>query len=147
MLLQYVSLAPDILFGSSVFPLAFRAAMTGLTVVHTDIIFAALDFFRVVVTHDCLEPQAASSPKFSIYAAAINDAVNANGSTLVACILNGLVGDFPEEAMPTIVSIFRMFAYIWPTQLLAWLPQALEQLPLQSGPIQAKTQFLSDVST
>jgi transportin-3 len=99
------------------------------------------------VTHDCLEPQAASSPKFSIYAAAINGAVNANGLTLVACILNGLVGDFPEEAIPTIVSILRMFAYIWPTQLLAWLPQALEQLPLQSGPIQAKTQFLSDIST
>lgn len=146
MLLQFVSLAPDILFGSSVFPLAFRAAMTGLTVVHTDIIFAALDFFRVVVTHDCLEPQAVSPPKFPNYATAINDAVSANGLTLVACILNGLVGDFPEEAMPTIVSIFRMMAYVWPTQLLAWLPQALEQLPPQSGPIQAKTQFLSEVS-
>ena len=146
MLLQFVSLAPDILFVSSGFPLAFRAAMTGLTVVHTDIIYAALDFFRVVLTHDCLEPQAVSSPKFSIYAKAIHDAVSANGLTLVACILNGLVGDFPEEAIPTIVSILRMFAYIWPTQLLAWLPQALEQLPPQSVPIQAKTQFLSEVS-
>ena len=146
MLLQFVSLAPDILFVSSGFPLAFQAAMTGLTVVHTDIIFAALDFFRVVLTHDCLEPQAVLPPKFPVYAAAIHDAVSANGLTLVACILNGLVGDFPEEAMPTIVSIFRMIAYIWPTLLLSWLPQVLERLPLQSSPIQAKTQFLSEVS-
>jgi transportin-3 len=143
MLLQFASLAPDILFVSSVFPLAFRAAMTGLTVVHTDIIFAALDFFRVVLTHDCLDPET----KFPIYATAIHDAVRANGLTLVACILNGLVGDFPEEATATIVSIFRMIAYIWPTQLSAWLPQVLEQLPPQSAPTEAKSQFLSDVST
>jgi transportin-3 len=146
MLLQFVSLAPDILFVSSAFPLAFRAAMTGLTVVHTDIIFAALDFFRVVLAHDCLDPQAVSPPKFPIYATAIHDAVRANGLTLVACILNGLVGDFPEEATSTIVSIFRIIAYVWPTQLSTWLPQVLEQLPLQSAPIQAKSQFLSEVS-
>jgi len=146
MLLQFVSLAPDILFVSSAFPLAFRAAMTGLTVVHSDIIFAALDFFRVVLTHDCLDPQAVPPPKFSIYATAIRDAVVANGLTLVAYILNGLVGDFPEEATATIVSIFRIIAYVWPTQLLAWLPQVLEQLPLQSATTQAKSQFLSEVS-
>jgi transportin-3 len=120
--------------------------MTGLTVVHTDIIFAALDFFRVVLAHDCLDPQAVSPPKFPIYATAIHDAVRANGLTLVACILNGLVGDFPEEATSTIVSIFRIIAYVWPTQLSTWLPQVLEQLPLQSAPIQAKSQFLSEVS-
>ena len=145
MLLQYVSLAPDILFISSAFPLAFRAAMTGLTVVHSDIIFAALDFFRVVLSHDCLDPQAVPPPKFPIYATAIHDVVRTNGLTLVACILNGLVGDFPEEATATIVSIFRIIAYIWPTQLSAWLPQVLEQLPPQSAPTEAKSQFLSEV--
>ena len=147
MLLQFVSLAPDILFVSSAFPLAFRAAMTGLTVVHTDIIFAALDLFREILTHDCLDPQAASPPKFPIYAVSIRDAVKVNGLTLVACILNGLVGDFPEETTATIVSIFRVIVYNWPTELLAWLPQVLEQLPPQSVPAQSKSQFLSEVSS
>ena len=146
MLLQFLSLTPDIFFVSSVFPLAFRAAMTGLTVVHSDIIFAALDLFRGILTHDCLEPQAIPPPKFPIYATAIHDAVSANGLTLVACILNGLVGDFPEEATATIVSIFRVLVYIWPTQLSAWLPQVLEQLPLQSVPTQPRSQFLSEVT-
>jgi len=146
MLLQFLSLAPDTLFVSSAFPLAFRAAMTGLTVVHSDIIFAALGFFRGILTHDCLDPQAVPPPKFSIYAASIRDAVGANGLTLVACILNGLVGDFPEEATATIVSIFRVLVYIWPTQLSVWLPQVLEQLPLQSVPTQSRSQFLSEVT-
>jgi transportin-3 len=146
MLLQFVSLAPDILFVSSAFPLAFRAAMTGLTVVHTDIIFAALDLFRVILTHDCLDPQVVQPPKFVIYATAIHDAVRANGLTLVACILNGLVGDFPEEATATIVSIFRVLVYFWPTQLSAWLPQVLEQLPLQIASPQSKSQFSSEMS-
>jgi transportin-3 len=120
--------------------------MTGLTVVHTDIIFAALDLFRVILTHDCLDQQAIPPPKFAIYAKAIHDAVRANGLTLVACILNGLVGDFPEEATPTVVSIFRVIVYLWPTQLSAWLPQVLEQLPPQSASPQSKSQFLSEVS-
>jgi transportin-3 len=147
MLLQFVPLAPDILFISSAFPLAFRAAMTGLTVVHTDIIFAALDFFRVILTHDCLDPQVVPPPKFPIYATAIHDTVRANGLALVACILNGLVGDFPEEATATIVSIFRVLVYFWSTQLSVWLPQVLEQLPPQTAPPQSKSQFLSEVST
>ena len=146
MLLQFVSLAPDILFVSSAFPLAFRAAMAGLTVVHTDIIFAALDLFRSILTHDCLDPQAVPPPKFPAYASFIHDVVRDNGLTLVACILNGLVGDFPEEATATVVSIFRVIVCTWPTQVSTWLPQVLEQLPPQSIPAQSKSQFLSEVS-
>ncbi|KAF8168205.1 armadillo-type protein [Crassisporium funariophilum] len=146
MLLQLVTLAPDIFFASSAFPLAFRASMTGLTVVHSDIVFAALDLFRTILTHDCLESNPAPPPKFPVYAAAIRDSMNKEGLSFLACILNGLVGDFPADAAATVVSIFRILVYVWPTQLLGWLPTVLEQLPSQSVPIQAKSQFLSEVT-
>ncbi|KDR84886.1 hypothetical protein GALMADRAFT_53692 [Galerina marginata CBS 339.88] len=148
MLLQFVTLAPDILFVSTSFALAFRCAMTGLTVVHSDIIFAALDLFRSILTHDCMEPVTPATPaKFPIYAASVRDAMNKEGLQFVACILNGLVGDFPEDAASIVVTIFRALVYIWSNQLLTWLPPVLEQLPVTNVPIEAKTQFLRDVTT
>ncbi|KAF8971485.1 armadillo-type protein [Flammula alnicola] len=148
MLLQYVTLAPDVLFTSSAFALAFRCAMTGLTVVHSDIIFASLDFFRSVLTHDCMEPvTVATPPKFAIWSASIRDAMNKEGLQFVACILNGLVGEFPEDSAATVVSIFRSLVYIWANQLLVWLPPVLEQLPVTSVPNVAKAQFLQEVTT
>jgi len=148
MLLQLVSMRPDILFVSTAFPLAFRCAMAGLTVVHSDIVFAALDFARSVLTHDCMEPPtSATPPKFPIYAATIRGTIEKEGLQFVACILNGLTGDFPEDSAATVVSIFRNLVYLWPTQLLTWLPPVLEQLPTTSVPIEAKAQFLQEVTT
>jgi len=148
MLLQLVTMGPDILFVSSAFPLAFRCAMTGLTVVHTDIIFAALDLSRSILTHDCMEPPTSTTPpKFPICAATIRATIDKEGLQFVASILNGLTGDFPEDAAATVVSIFRNLVYLWPTQLLAWLPPILEQIPITSVPVAAKSQFLQEVTT
>lgn len=148
MLLQYITLAPEILFVSPAFPLAFRCAMAGLTVVHSDIVFAALDLFRSILTHDCMEPVTPSTPpKHAIYAAAVRAAMDKEGLQFVACILNGLVGDFPEDSASIVVSIFRALVYVWSTQLLTWLPPVLEQLPVTSVPNEGKAQFLRDVTT
>ncbi|PPQ73527.1 hypothetical protein CVT26_010338 [Gymnopilus dilepis] len=148
MLLQYTTLAEEVLFASPAFPVAFRCAMAGLTVVHSDIVFAALDLFRSILTHDCMEPITASSPpKFAIYSAAIRDAMDKEGLQFVACILNGLVGDFPEDSNAIVVSIFRALVYVWSTQLVVWLPAVLEQLPPTSVPNEAKAQFLREVTT
>ncbi|OCH94769.1 ARM repeat-containing protein [Obba rivulosa] len=147
MLLQMIEYTPDVLFPSSAFPVAFRAAMLALSLVQSDIVFAALDFVRMIVTHDCLSLQSATPPpKFPLYAAAIRPVVEKEGPELVSYLLSGLVGDFPEESASLVVTILRVLAALWPTQLLSWLPVVLQQLPSTSMPEQAKRQFLTDIS-
>jgi len=146
MINQMIDYAPDILFPSQAFPIAFRAAMAALTVVHSDIIFAALDFIRNTLTHDCLAPSSsvAPPPKFPIYAAAIRPVVGKEGVELTGYLLAGLVGDFPEESTPIVVTIFRVIASLWHAELLSWLPVVLQQLTL---PDQTKSQFLTDMNS
>jgi transportin-3 len=147
MLLQLIYMGPDILFVSSSFPTAFRCVMSGLTVVHSDIIFAALDFFRNILGHDCLSPPTSTTPpKFPLYAATIRAAMEKEGLDFLGCILTGLTGDFPEDSASTVVSIIRILVYLFPSQLLTWLPAVLEQLPTSSIPVEAKTQFLQEVT-
>lgn len=147
MLLQFILMAPDILFVSSSFPLAFSCVMTGLTVVHSDIIFASLDFFRSILSHDCMDPPTTSTPpNFLVYATTIRSAIEKEGLQFVACTLSGFTGNFPEDAASTVVTIFRHLVYLFPVQLLTWLPAVLEQLPTSSVPTNAKAQFLQDVT-
>jgi transportin-3 len=147
MLLQFINMAPDILFVSSSFPLAFSCVMSGLTVVHSDIVFASLDFFRSILSHDCMDPPTASTPpNFPLYAATIRSAMEKEGLQFIACTLNGFTGTFPEDAASTVVTIFRLLVYLFPAQLLTWLPVVLEQLPTTSVPTAAKAQFLQDVT-
>jgi transportin-3 len=68
------------------------------------------------------------------------------GFEFVGCILSGLVGDFPEDSTAVVVTIFRAVALLWSTQLVAWLPPILQQLPPSSTPNQVKQQFLLDVT-
>ncbi|KAJ6509444.1 armadillo-type protein [Mycena vitilis] len=148
MLTSMVPSAPDILFTSSAFPLAFQTSMAAMALIHTDIIFASLDLFFLILTHDCLnpDPSVATPPKFSIYRAAIQTVMEKNGFQFLSYLLNGLVGDFPEDSISTVVSIFRAMSFIWGSQLLSWLPPVLQQLPIAAAPQQAQAQFLSDVS-
>lgn len=147
MLLQMTDYAPDVLFTSPAFPIAFRAAMAALTLVQADIVFAALDFIRSVITHDCLDPSLSSPPpKFPIYAAAITPVIEQEGPALTGYLLAGVVGDFPEESTSTVIGVFRRLASLWPTRLLSWLPVVLQQLPSASAPDQAKTEFVNDMS-
>lgn len=148
MLLQLVDLAPDVFFQSPAFPLAFRASMAALTLVHTDIIFASLDLFRVILTHECLAPSPSvpPPPKFPIYASVIRAVVESEGFVLVGYLLNGLVGDFPEDSTSVVVSIFRVIAMLWSSKFLEWSGNVLSQLPTTTAPSSAKDQFLSEVT-
>jgi len=147
MLLQLVEHAPDIFFQSLAFPNAFRAAMAALTLVHTDIVFASLDLFRLVLTHDCMMPGTnIPPPKFPEYAAAIRGVFEEQGFKFVGYLLTGLVGDFPEDALSTVVSIFRSISVVWTSQILSWLPSILERLPAPSASNEVKSQFLLDIA-
>jgi len=148
MLLQMADVAPDLLYQSSAFPTAFRAAMAALTIVHSDVVFAALDLFRTILTHDCLSPAPSrpSPPKFPFYASAIRAVIEKEGFEFLGYLLTGLVGDFPEDSTSAVVSIFRALSALWPSQILAWLPLILPQLPTSSAPLQTKNEFMTEVT-
>lgn len=146
MLLRLIEFAPDIYFQSPAFPLAFRAAMAALTVVHSDIIFASLDLIRSTLTHDSIVSNSSTQPpRFPAFASAIRGVFEKEGFELVGFLLSGLVGDFPEDSTSAVVSIFRVISSAWTSQLLSWLPLVLQQMPT-TVPNQAKAQFLSDVT-
>ncbi|KAG1862183.1 armadillo-type protein [Suillus subluteus] len=146
LLLQLIRMAPDVFFQSSAFPLAFRATMAALTLIHSDLVFASLDLFRDILTHESLTPSSSPPPKFPIYSSAIKSVMEKEGFEFVGCILSGLVGDFPEDSTAVVVTIFRAVALLWSTQLVTWLPPILQQLPPTSAPNQVKQQFLLDVT-
>ena len=147
MLLQMIEFTPDVFFPSPALAIAFRVAMAGLTLVYSDIAYAAIDLIRSILAHDCLAPSSQPPPpKFPIYAAAIRPVVESEGATLTGYLMSGLVGDFPEESVHMVVTIFRVLASLWPTQLLAWLPPAVQQLPSAAAPDAAKAAFVADIN-
>jgi transportin-3 len=148
MLLQLAEFRPDVFFLSEAFPLAFESAMAALTLVHSDIIFAALDLFRMILTHDSLAPATTTPPppKFPTYASAIVTVIEAAGFYFLRYLLHGLVGNFPEDAVSAVVTIFRSMAALCSSQMLSWVPAVTEELPLSMVPSQAKTQFLTGVN-
>ncbi|EJF66951.1 ARM repeat-containing protein [Dichomitus squalens LYAD-421 SS1] len=148
MLLQMIEFTPDVFFPSPAFPIAFRVAMASLVLVHSDIVFAALDLLRTILTHDSLAPTTTPPPpKFLIYAAAIKPVVEREGAELTGYLLSGIVGDFPEESIPMVVTIFRALGSIWPHQLLAWLPPIVQALPSASVSDAVKTTFVTDINS
>ncbi|OJT10098.1 hypothetical protein TRAPUB_13454 [Trametes pubescens] len=149
MLLQMIEYTPDVFFPSPAFAFAFRVAMASLTLVHSDIVFAALDLLRTIFTHECLAPATSQPPppSFPIYAAAVRPVVEREGQELIGLLLSGLVGDFPEESIAMVVTIFRVLGAIWPTELHAWLPVVVQQLPSTAAPDQAKSSFLTDINS
>ncbi|KAI6047713.1 armadillo-type protein [Pisolithus marmoratus] len=118
MLLQLEDAVPDVFYQSSAFPLAFRASMATLGLIHSDITFAALDLFRNIK----------------------------EGFDLIGYLLSGLVGDFPEDSVSSVISILRSISILLPSQILVWLPVVLQQLPATSAPNEARQRFLIDVS-
>jgi transportin-3 len=148
MLMIMVEFAPDIFFESSAFPVAFRVALAALTLIHTDTVFASLDLIRMILTHDCLAPESLKliPPKFPLYANAIHEVVDKEGFEFASLLMAGLVGDFPEESASTIVTLFRVLASLWPSQLQQWAPVILQSIPVASAPEEAKVRFMKDLN-
>lgn len=148
MLMSLADFAPDIFYRSPTFALAFRALMASLTLVQADAIFGGLELARIIFSHDCLVPVTPQPPppKFPEYAAVIKAVIQKDGFEFVGYLLTGLVGDFPEDSVSTVIAVFRAISAVWPSQLLSWLPVVLQQLPAASAPNQTKTDFMSDVT-
>lgn len=145
MLLQIVDITPDIFFNHNIFPSVFRASLAGLTVVHSDIVFVTLDLFRAIIMHECLGPEA-SAPEYAQWATVIRGVVREQGYDLTGYLLSGMIGEFPEDAIANVASIFRVMTTMFPQEMIQWLPGVLQQLPSTAAPNQAKTQFLVDLT-
>ena len=52
--------------------------------------------------------------------------------------------DFPEEAVPLVVTIFRLLSVLSPDQLLVWFPEAINSVPMAAAYGPAKQQLLED---
>jgi transportin-3 len=150
MLIHTLDYAPDVFFESpESFSIGFKAAMTGLTLIQTDLIFASLDLIRLVLTHDSILPPLADKPvppKFPIYASRIQHVVEKEGYELISYLLSGLTGDFPEDSSSNVITIFRNIAAVWPQQLLSWLPLVLQQLNSTTVTDEAKAEFLKETT-
>ncbi|KAJ3987685.1 armadillo-type protein [Lentinula detonsa] len=144
--MQILHQTPDIYFDPSTFPLAFQATCAALTVVQSDVVCSALDVFQEIFHHQCLDPSTPNPPNFITYAHTIHNVLESQGAVFIGLLLMGLVGDFPPETDSLVISIFRIVATIWPTQMLAWLPDVLQRMPSTSVPVQVKHKFLADVT-
>ncbi|KIY50561.1 ARM repeat-containing protein [Fistulina hepatica ATCC 64428] len=136
---------PEVCFKSSAFALAFRASMSALTIINTETVYGALDFYSAILAHDCLSSNPAMpSRNYPLFAAKIEQVVKSDGHALLNYMLNGLVGDFPPDGVGSVVTVFRSLAEHWPAELLSWLPSTVEQL--KGTPVQSKQEFLQDAS-
>ncbi|XP_006454694.1 hypothetical protein AGABI2DRAFT_182668 [Agaricus bisporus var. bisporus H97] len=145
LLLQLVDIVPEIFFDQNIFPSVFGASLAGLTVIHDDTVFATLDLFRTIVTHDCLRDEV-TEPEYTKWATLIRGVVRNQGYQLTGYLLSGMIGDFPEDAIQNVVSIFRVITTMFPEEMLQWLSGVLGELPGVSAPNQAKSQFLMDLT-
>lgn len=145
LLLQLVELTPDIFFDQNIFPAVFGASLAGLTVIHDDTVFATLDLFRMIATHDCLGDEVVQ-PEYTKWATLIRGVVRNQGYQLTGYLLSGMLGDFPEDAIQNVVSIFRVITTMFPEEMLQWLSGVLGELPATTAPNQAKSQFLMDLT-
>lgn len=150
MLIHTLDYAPDAFFDSpEPFSIGFKAAMTGLTLIQTDLIFASLDLIRLVLTHDSILPPSEDKPippKFPLYASRIQQVIEKEGYELICYLLSGLTGEFPEDSSSNVITIFRNIAAVWPQQLLSWLPLVLQQLNPAILTDEAKTKFLTETT-
>ncbi|KAJ4486020.1 armadillo-type protein [Lentinula aciculospora] len=145
--MQVLLQTPDIYFDHVSFPLAFQATCAALTVVQSDVVCSALDLFQAIFNHQCLDPLTPNPPNFITYANAIHVVLESQGANFIGCLLMGLIGDFPPETDSLVISIFRIVATTWPTQMLVWLPDVLQRMPSTTVPVPVKQKFLADITT
>lgn len=143
---QVLHQTPDIYFEPSLFPLAFQATSAAFTLVQSEVVYGALELFQDIFSHQCLDLTTPNPPEFIGYANTIYQVLDNQGANFIGALLMGLVGDFPSEADSHVISIFRVVATTWPTQMLAWLPDVLRRMPSTVVPDTVKQKFLADVT-
>ena len=154
--------APRMLLLSPQFPQVFRAALATLTLLKPETIATAVDFVLGIVGHDALMmPVTASQPgtplastgglnadgtpsmdELASYAATIRHVVGQQGFQLASVLLNGLVSQYSPEEMPVVNTTLKVLSAGFASEMMAWVPGIVEQLPTNYVPDTAKESFV-----
>ncbi|KAG8830659.1 Nuclear import receptor [Serendipita sp. 399] len=137
---------PDILFLSPAFPTTFSILIGALQLYNTDTTFQSIGLIRAILGHDALQaaPDAPVPATFPLFAKAISDTVEKEGSVLVSNLFVGLLDHFALEMMSGVVTTIRLLTQVWTSSMQQWVPTVLEQIPVTPALLSAKAQFLVD---
>jgi transportin-3 len=136
--------APGILFDSPGLDTAVACCLVALKLIHTDIIFSSLNFLTAILEPaKPLQFQNGTATRFPNFIR-VNEVFVANGFQLMGSLLDGLLGNFPEESLSTVISLFRHVADQWPAEFAGWLPPLMQGLPGNLCTEQMKTKFVED---
>jgi hypothetical protein len=133
-----IDYAPETLMSSPGLETAFLNCLVAMKLVHTDIIVSALDFLFVVLK--LTRPQDHQSS----YTLRVNEIFTVHGFQLLNQLLEGMLGNFHEESLSTVIALFRCIAEQWPSELSGWLPSLMDALPGNSCSQQLKSKFIAD---
>lgn len=149
--------APDLILSSPAFPASVQIAVTAVSLLSPIISLDGLDAVRLLVGHDSLRGASAtpsgygapsSNPaeaaQFPAFSQAIRSVISNPeiGARLVHLLLSRLVTDFHEDCSGMAVTLARLLAERFPTELAQWVPAALATIPAKDLRDQERQKFL-----
>lgn len=157
-----ISSSPLQLLASPAFPRSFSLAISALSLPATNIVLTTLDYLTLLLDHPALanstpNPTAATpatTPTTSIspqdraaMQASLRSVLSNQGFGLVSLVLGGLVTGYSEDAVPLVTIVIRVLAGMLGQEMAAWIPPAVEGLPITTVPQAEKQNFLTKIGT
>lgn len=136
---------PDLVILSPQLSHSLTFVASALASVNGKIIRRSVDYVLQLVGHDAMSPNPPPHlPRQAEYNSAIKTAVSQTGFSVVSAMILGLVTDYEDTA--SCVTAFRLLAERFPSELLQWVPAALQQLPPKSLSANEQQTFLAQFS-
>jgi len=147
----------SILLSSSCFHQSFPIVLTCLEFFDPEPVYTSLDYIRQILGHSSLEMQSGtttgpdgkpgssgkrSSADYALFAQSISQLVTQNGYLLCEVLLRRTLTDFPEDALSTVIILFRLLSDFFPVQLASWVPTIMDHLPPKVVTLPDKEKFL-----
>jgi len=147
----------SILLSSSCFHQSFPIVLTCLEFFDPEPVYTSLDYIRQILGHSSLEMQSGtttgpdgkpgssgkrSSADCALFAQSISQLVTQNGYLLCEVLLRRTLTDFPEDALSTVIILFRLLSDFFPLQLASWVPTIMDHLPPKVVTLPDKEKFL-----
>jgi len=131
--------SPEIFYSASGLNTAVSMCIVGLKMIHTDIIFASLDLLDIV-----FRPVKSPKGPDSGQNAYVDAAFSTFGFQVLGNLLDGLIGNLPEETLSTVIAIFRCAAERWSTEFVNWLPNLMQGLNGYSCTEEIRLKFMNE---
>ncbi|WFD22937.1 Nuclear import receptor [Malassezia equina] len=135
-----LSAAPALLYMSPVAAQAYLLALRALAALSPGVVGIAADVVRAII--ECAHEV---PPLERVLVDAAHDVVGKHGAETCVALLTGLVTHFPPENMPIVVSSMCTLAANHPSEVVAWVSNALEHVPLDAVPASDRSFFLDSI--